>query len=358
MTFRFYVLSILALAGFLATAAMAKSETSFSYDCHGNALEACYLIVEGDIDDGAAERLNAMLEDGVETFQILLNSKGGNLAAGIAMGRVIRKYNLETRIGVYQEMDSPTAGECLSACAYAFLGGTRRFVREGSRIGFHQFALGENPLLEGTGGLVVGQKLSASAIAYMVEMGVDARLFTVASETGFGQMYFPDRPERQQYDVETAVGFGHFTMEPYGDGVVAASKRLGPTHAYDRVDHLTLYCRQGRAFALLTVGGENQWVPEPEDITAGISTSLLAQANAKAWSTLNLDRTAVRTWTSVLGGYIELSFDAASVLIGDDTKWFRAFLGASRAAGGWYGAAVELNQMDRDMLRTALRLCI
>ena len=328
------------------------------YECHGNAVEACYLIIDGPITKQTVAAVEEMMQAGLESFKVLMNSNGGDLNAGITVGRAIRNHNFETRIGVYQDKDLPLAGQCLSACAYAFLGGTQRIVGDESRIGFHQFAIGGSTELEGLGGLIVGQRLSASVIAYMVEMGVDARLFAIASETAFSGMYFPDREERVQYDVETPLGFGHFFMEPYGNGVVIASKRLGPTHPYDRVDHLTVYCKGGRARVLLTVSGENQFVPDPSYASFEVAVANIKRPDFNQWTIIDLNRSDIRTWSTAAGAYIDMAFNAKSVPITEETQWFRASFFTSRADGGSYQAIVNLNDMDRQMLRAAFRMCI
>jgi hypothetical protein len=121
--------------------------------------------------------------------------------------------------------------ECLSACAYAFLGGTTRMVPEGNRIGFHQFALAGGARLPP--GMVEGllsesNEAAGALVSYIVEMDVDARLFALASERVGGDMFFPRPEELVEYDVVTPKGFDHFRLEPYGAGVVAVSARLEP----------------------------------------------------------------------------------------------------------------------------------
>lgn len=326
--------------------------------CIGNALESCYLILDGEISSGDVERLEAVLEEGVEALHVVLNSKGGDLAAGMAIGRLIRENGFQTRIGIYRNNDLPAAGECLSACAYAFLGGNERYIREGSRIGFHRFSLGSGAFLEGEGGIIVGQKLSASIISYIVEMGVDARLFSAAAETSFQDMHYPDQNQRLEYDIETVYGFEHFFMEPYGKGVVAASRRRGSTHPYDRVDQLTVFCRNGMGYALLSINGEGQFVPDLTFADAEVMVTDLEDPNWDQWIGSNITMENVRTWSNERAAYIELKFDPRSVPITEDITKFHASLNAARASGGVHGATVELNSMDRDMLRSAFRLCI
>ena len=60
---------------------------------------------------------------------ILLNSGGGLLSDGYALGRIIRKKQFDTLIS--------HGGFCASSCAIAFMGGTGRLMGESSEIMFH-----------------------------------------------------------------------------------------------------------------------------------------------------------------------------------------------------------------------------
>lgn len=327
--------------------------------CFANASEACYFVIDGEItQELVSEVLHIFEKQEMDAFKVLLNSEGGDLNEGLRLGRAIRAKDLETTIGIFQEMHSPLPGECLSACAYAFLGGTERFVGDDNRLGFHRFAIAGESQMAGPTGLVLGQMLSANVVSYIVEMGVDARLFTRAAETQFESMYFPDAEARQQFDVETQTGFDHFFMEPYRNGVVVASKRLGPTHAYDRVDQLTAYCLNGEARVLLTMAGENQFAPSPEGASLRIDVATSKQPANDDWIGANESSATARTWKNDTGAFIEIAFDPDAVPITDKTEIFRSSFFVSRAAGGEYRAILRLNDMDRQMLRAAFQMCI
>src|SRR6266853_5597138 len=60
---------------------------------------------------------------------VALQSDGGSLVAGIRIGTLIRMRNFPTLV--------PNGSRCASACAIAWLGGTRRFLGERSQVGFH-----------------------------------------------------------------------------------------------------------------------------------------------------------------------------------------------------------------------------
>ncbi len=104
----------------------------------------CNLVLNGPIEDGDADRLRAALEQippkqHDENNRVLcMNSPGGNLEAGLALGTVIS----EAYLGTYVHSEH----ECLSACAVAFMHGriafwefrtSHRVMEPGARIGFH-----------------------------------------------------------------------------------------------------------------------------------------------------------------------------------------------------------------------------
>src|ERR1700688_3036112 len=97
---------------------------------------------------------------------VVLNSGGGDLGAGLRMGRVIRQHKMWTQIGsqlplmipqnenippqnvpyIAEPSSPPFAGECASACTFTFMGGTNRIIGYASNYGVHQFeSTGQDP---------------------------------------------------------------------------------------------------------------------------------------------------------------------------------------------------------------------
>lgn len=71
---------------------------------------------------------------------VLLHSNGGNVAAGYGIGDVLRQ--IKATVIVAQAVPSGSGyairpGGCASACVFALMGGTRRIVPEGSKVGVH-----------------------------------------------------------------------------------------------------------------------------------------------------------------------------------------------------------------------------
>jgi hypothetical protein len=60
---------------------------------------------------------------------VIFDSLGGNLYAGIGIGKIARLKGFVTAVG--------SSSECASACALAWLGGTERIVFLPGRVGFH-----------------------------------------------------------------------------------------------------------------------------------------------------------------------------------------------------------------------------
>lgn len=102
--------------------------------------------VEGPLLNGDAFRFKDAAR-GIKSAAVLLNSLGGDLEAGIEIGRTINRAGYDT---IVEET-------CASACALAWLAGQRRFALEEAHIGFHVAYKGAAvPLESGMGNAVVG----------------------------------------------------------------------------------------------------------------------------------------------------------------------------------------------------------
>lgn len=71
---------------------------------------------------------------------VLLSSNGGNLAAGYGIGEVFRAIKATVIIGTAVRTTTGYTvgpGGCASACVFSLMGGVKRFVPEGSKVGVH-----------------------------------------------------------------------------------------------------------------------------------------------------------------------------------------------------------------------------
>jgi hypothetical protein len=152
------------------------------------------VYLDGRIDATAPSRLSKAL-DGIDgKSAVWLNSPGGNLFAGMQLGRIIRKHGASTHIVNYRTL---LPGECYSACSLAFLGGVYRFANNGAHYGVHRASLQAGPRADGD----LGQDLSAAIRSYIREMGVDARLFDLWVKAAPDEMYVLSQQQARDLGV-------------------------------------------------------------------------------------------------------------------------------------------------------------
>lgn len=86
------------------------------------------ILVSGELELGDEDRFeNKVLN--LKLGLVIFNSPGGNVYAGIGIGKIARLKGFVTAVGANSE--------CASACALAWLGGTERIVFLPGRVGFH-----------------------------------------------------------------------------------------------------------------------------------------------------------------------------------------------------------------------------
>lgn len=139
-----------------------------------------FITIEGDLEYGDELRF-ADLAMGVPRAAVLFASGGGNLHAGIEIGRAIRLKGFATMAV------EPYA--CASACALAWLGGTPRLMSEDYAVGFHAVWLATDPRRapDSVGNALVG--------AYLNQLGLTPpaiRYVTEAQPDGMQWLTFAD----------------------------------------------------------------------------------------------------------------------------------------------------------------------
>lgn len=322
-----------------------SEEMSFDYRCQGNAAESCALIASGVITKQTPDKFREFVENEFSDGQVvLLHSQGGNLAGGVELGRAIREYGLMTEIGngvssKDEFWEWPGAGVCESACAYAFMGGRRRIFDDEDKLGFHRF-YSPTQNIDGES----AQVLSGLLVQYMVEMGIDARVFTFASQENDRSMFYPNDAQAQEFALKTPYGFDHFKLEPYKQGIVAFSKRKGDVNLYDYTMQLTAYCKRGRPKLLYQIG-------IPLENTADFVFSLGDKNHYVSADNVTLKPAG----DNVLLEVTLPKAIAALVVRGDS---IRTSFNYSRAAGGFFPYSKALNDVDRQSLAAAFKFCI
>jgi len=144
------------------------------------------IYLSGRIDDGAAERFREELaRREIQAASVYLNSRGGDLGQGMELGGLIRERGFSTNVGKRSDRGwVPFAGECYSACVFAFIGGNYRFCAPNSRIGVHRFSA----LSPAGSDADAAQIVSAAIVNYIRKMQVDVGLFDRMSRAGKDEM--------------------------------------------------------------------------------------------------------------------------------------------------------------------------
>ncbi len=327
---------------------------AFDNHCMANHIDTCVITATGPIDPQAGARFRAYLRDELpEAARVLLSSPGGSLEGGLDLGRAIREGGFTTEIGNWQpdadgwRGEVRRDGECLSACAYAFLGGQTRRVHAEGQLGFHQFFLDPADLPAQVPGSAIAatlgdaQAISGQIITYLLEMGIDARLFVLGSGAGRTDMAYPDSATRLDYALETPSGYGPFFLEPFRNGIVAASRRQGSTEVFDLMTQVTALCRGDGPLFLLSVEGNTDTLFDADLRIDGRDRISIPEYRLRARP-----------------GSVELLLTSAQAAAVSRATRLEVGVGRAMVSGGSFGAELTLSDMDRAMLSAAFRFCI
>lgn len=85
--------------------------------------------LRGQMQPGITQRTLEFIQQHPAVTGIILDSKGGQIAAGRGLAKIIRENKLDTY----------SLEACMSACTTAFAAGVHRVLGENAKLGFHQY---------------------------------------------------------------------------------------------------------------------------------------------------------------------------------------------------------------------------
>ena len=141
---------------------------------------------------------------GLSKAIVAFRSDGGSVAAGIDIGRQIRLRDFTTLV--------PDDARCASACALAWLGGTKRLMGSNTRIGFHAAYNPRSGEETGVGNALVG--------AYLSQLGLPDKAVIYVTQAPPKSMTWLTMSEAREVGIVVAMSTITF---PKADLVVAAS---------------------------------------------------------------------------------------------------------------------------------------
>ena len=194
-----------------------------------------WISAEGEIEFDTVVELEAFLaKEGLSgSFEVRLNSGGGDLSGGLRLGEFFRQHEFSTVAGSTSAPNEyghheRLPGRCVSAASLAFIGGKHRDANAGE-VGVHQFYdyhAFMNPDLKVFGAREMSehQNLNALLVNYAIQMGVDPRFVAAGSATVPEEMHFFSTQELDDYHIRWMPWeYEPWQLLPRAGGIVARS---------------------------------------------------------------------------------------------------------------------------------------
>lgn len=212
----------------------------------GNCMGCEWTAAEGVIGPDTPRRFAEF--DAKSPVRILaLHSQGGDQAAALDLGRMIREAGIATIVARTVPMAGENAqgfedevpGECAGACVLAFMGGTKRTILPGSRLGLARVPTGAS-LASAWADI---QASAGRMMVHAAEMGIDPEVLISSREDGSEPVHWFDDAEIAGSGLaNSAARQEPWRLEPYSGGLVLTTVwHAGPF----RDVAATLFCRSG-----------------------------------------------------------------------------------------------------------------
>jgi hypothetical protein len=213
--------AIFALAGLLGSAPASAESGSMTFRVQPLQTDGCgarcphVIVADGVIDDDTPQAFLDVLRAGADDKAlrrvVFINSRGGNVAASMVLGRILRELRAASVIGRFDSngQAGPYAGQCLSACVYAMMGAVRRVAPPGSEVALHRMSI---VVSEGGGwagpARVTRSFADASMVAllakYARRMGVNPALVRAAESLPPDTVHVLSRDEMRRWSLATS----------------------------------------------------------------------------------------------------------------------------------------------------------
>ena len=163
-----------------------------------------FVLVEGDFDSGDGDRFVQLTASLPRTTTVVFDSPGGNLLAGLTIGQTIRARGYATLVA--------DGALCASACAIAWLGGVKRFLASGGRLGFH--AASGSSGVSAPGNAIVG--------AYMARLGLSQDAVYALTEASPNEIAWFDAGHVRMLGIAVE----NYTGAPFGGRTMLATRSV------------------------------------------------------------------------------------------------------------------------------------
>ncbi|HEV7689744.1 MAG TPA: hypothetical protein VGO52_02935 [Hyphomonadaceae bacterium] len=226
------------------------------------------IFADGDFTLDTPAALRAFLKRSVYTPDtvIYLNSLGGDLGAGMEVGKIIRESHLNTGVARNQrepdqantiDLDAYSRvypGYCVSACSLAFLGGVSREVKKGATYAVHQVSMNcvekskarsQYPWVllpnitycpDLNEALSMVQIANGAVVDYVRSMGADPIFLTEMSKAGPDKINPLTEDQLNAYHINFAMRTESWSYETDAQGQFFLQYKQGDEWKEDRVE--------------------------------------------------------------------------------------------------------------------------
>lgn len=183
-TVRYFFVLMILLLGLSGTASAANIQVE-----HLDTASAL-IMLEGDLELADIDSFRSKIAN-IQHATVAFRSDGGSLLAGIRIGMLIRTNNFITVV--------PDGAQCASACAVAWLGGPRRFMGMGSKVGFHAAYVqkGSTTTESGPGNAVLG--------AYLDQLGLPEDAIVYITQASPNSMKWLSMDEAAMHGIDVSL---------------------------------------------------------------------------------------------------------------------------------------------------------
>lgn len=220
----------------------------------GNCSTCSWIAADGEIMEGDAQSLLDYIEANEIDYQklIIINSPGGNVAAAIELGNLVRQRRMRIMVaktidyeaeGAGRTFQSYKGGLCASACVFVLMGGEVREIAEDSMVGVHQFAPDMDELGSIASTTSSTQSILAMLQAYAAGMGVNPVVLALASSTSPEDMLWLEQQQMERLNLVTSRNYkseAEWELRPAGGQLLA---RASQEQTNGRTTNLVVDCQ-------------------------------------------------------------------------------------------------------------------
>ncbi len=143
---------------------------------------------------------------------VLLNSPGGRVVASMRLGAALRQMGAAVIVArSWNEggRDITVAGQCMSACVYAMMGGVKRIVPPESRVGIHRMSreeAGESSARapHATTRTYASEDMVDALANYAAEMGINPTVIRTAERISADEIHILSSGELRRWRLASS----------------------------------------------------------------------------------------------------------------------------------------------------------